>query len=285
LENNLVTHAFRGENITGLELLASQAAISLEIALAIQQRQLLFLKEKEARAEAEKALRARDEFMLIAAHELRTPLSPLKMQLDLLRRLVSREEFSKSFKAQKSLVDLFMNSDRQVDRLSNLIDELLDFSQISSGHLKLKLELLDLSSLAQSVVERYESECKQAGCVIELHAEKKVIGHWDRARIEQVAVHLLTNAIKYGLRKPIEVTVSQDANFAKLSVRDSGIGIEEENQKRIFERFERGVSVQHFGGFGLGLFLSNSIIKAHHGRIQVHSKRGMGSLFTVELPL
>ncbi len=282
LENNLMTHAFTSEHVTVLDLLASQAAISLEVAFSIQQ-------EQQARSVAEKALQIRDEFMMIAAHELKTPLTPLKMQLHLLKGLIAKvPTFDPSLgtsTVQKSLLNLFKSSDQQVDRLSKLVEDLLDVSRISTGHLRLNVEVIDLSKLVCEVVERYQTQWSQANCKVELEVKEKVSGRWDYLRIEQVVVNLLTNAIKYGAGMPIKVKVEVKNHHAKLTVQDFGIGIDEKDQARIFGRYERAISVRHFGGFGLGLYISQQIVQAHGGRILLESKLGIGSTFIVELPL
>ncbi|MEO7164678.1 MAG: HAMP domain-containing sensor histidine kinase, partial [Bdellovibrionia bacterium] len=253
---------------------------------AEKERDQLLVQERQARSEAEKALGIRDEFVMIAAHELRTPLTPLKIQLHLLKTILAQETLiGASEIRKKNLLKLFETSDRHLDRLAKLVEDLLDLSKMSAGQLPLNLEAIDLSELVRDVVERYQPEWMQANCTIELHIERKISGQWDRLRIEQVVVNLLTNAIKYGAGKPINIAVTQERNFAKLTVRDYGIGIEEKDQKRIFGRFERAISVRHFGGFGLGLYISQQIVQAHGGSIYVESHLGAGSTFTVSLPL
>jgi signal transduction histidine kinase len=276
LENNLATRAFTPAHQRVLEMLAAQAAISLEIAFLVE-------KELQARAEAEKALRIRNEFMLIAAHELRTPLTPVKIQLQLLKSLLAQDTASSDYK--KKLIKLLESSDHQIERLSKLVDDLLDISRMSTGKLTLNFEEIDLSDLTGEIVERFRSEWARLGCVVEVFAEPRICGSWDRFRIEQVIINLLTNAMKYGAGKPIRVTVTREKDQAKLIVQDQGIGIAEKDQKRIFDRFERAVSVDHFGGFGLGLYISKQIVQAHGGVIEVESRPGQGSTFMVKLPL
>jgi PAS domain S-box-containing protein len=252
---------------------------------AEEERDQLLIREKQARAEAEQALRAREEFMAIASHELRTPLTPLKMQHYILRKILTKEPSLTALKGQHDLLKIFEASEQQLNRLAMLVEDLLDAPRISLGHLILHPEETDLSELARGVLERCQSQLKQARCAVELQAEKKVIGQWDRLRIEQVLINLLANAIKYGAGTPIEVTVCREGDHAKIVVRDHGIGIAEGDQKRIFDCFERAVSVRHFGGFGLGLYISRQIVQAHGGNIRVDSRIGAGSTFTVELPV
>lgn len=251
---------------------------------AEEERDRLLIRERQARLEAEEALRAREEFMSIAGHELRTPLTPLKLQVEILRNLLLKH-IPPETKGRSNLVTLFNNSEQQIDRLSKLVEDLLDVSRISLGHLKLNPEETDLSELLTSILQRYEAQFKQAACAVEFFGAEKVVGQWDRLRVEQVLINLLINASKYGAGKPIIVTVTKEAEEAKVTIQDFGIGIAQEDQERIFGRFERAVSVRNFGGFGLGLFISLQIVHAHGGKIEVASKIGSGSTFTLILPL
>jgi predicted ATPase/signal transduction histidine kinase/GAF domain-containing protein len=240
--------------------------------------------ERQARATAEAALQAREDFMALAAHELRTPLTPLKLKLQMLREVLASEKLS-AFELQPKLLKLFKSSNQEVDRLTRLVEDLLDFSRISSGHLTIYPEVMDLSELLREVVDRYQPDLGRANCPLDLHVENNIIGQWDRFRIEQIVINLLTNAIKFGAGKPIQVTGSKEWGHAKLIIRDHGIGIEKKDLERIFNRFERAVSISHFQGLGLGLYISRKIIESHGGTIRVESQLGEGSAFTVELPL
>jgi signal transduction histidine kinase len=185
----------------------------------------------------------------------------------------------------KRLVELLETADGQVDRLARLVEDLLDVSRLTTGQPTLDLEPADLVELARTVVERYETDGRKAGSSVEVRAPGPVIGRWDRNRIEQVLANLLTNAVKYGSGRPVEVTIWQSSDHAKLSIRDHGIGIAAADQERIFERFGRAVPVQHFGGFGLGLHISRELVQAHGGTIRVESRLGEGACFTLTLPL
>lgn len=244
----------------------------------------LLEQERTARLEAERSVTLRDDFISIASHELKSPLTPLKIYIDLLKRHLLTAD-SKAFPKLSALVTSVANTDRQIDRLAALVDGLLDVSRITAGRLILKYEEFDLSSLVREVVERQRPEFVQANCEVEIRAEAAVTGFWDRTRIEQVATNLLTNAHKYGAGKPIEVEVSVVGGRARLSVRDHGIGIAKEDQEKIFGRFERVAPIKHYGGMGLGLFITREIVAAHDGTIWVESEPGEGSVFIVELPL
>jgi signal transduction histidine kinase len=175
-------------------------------------------------------------------------------------------------------------ANQQTVRLGRLVDDLLDVSRISLGRLSLQAEQLDLSQLAADIMERYGAQARAARCPLTLDAAPNVIASLDRLRMEQVLANLVTNAIKYGAGKPIEVTVSSSGDVAQLAVRDHGMGIQPADVSRIFGRFERAVPSRHYGGLGLGLYISRQIVEAHGGEIAVTSEPGEGSLFVVTLP-
>lgn len=237
--------------------------------------------EQQARLEAEKALQLRDDFISIAAHELRTPLTALSLQIQLLNKFMSYVDPSQTDK----FVTMMNSSQQQLNRFEKLIEDMLDVSRASAGVLIVEKTAVNLSEIVQQVTKSLEPRSAKAHCPIIVHPDLSVIGVWDRMRIEQVVTNLLTNAIKYGAGKPIEVTVKTDGKNAILSVRDNGIGIAAQDQERIFNRFERAVSVKQYGGLGLGLYITHEIVTAHGGQIRVQSELGKGSTFTVELPL
>jgi signal transduction histidine kinase len=247
------------------------------------------LKESEAYKaglieQLKEAVRSRDEFISIASHELRTPITPLKLQLQLLQRLLSSEAFAGNEKAPL-LKDLIAPADRQIERLTKLVDNLLDVSRITSGLFKLNPEVMDLTQFLNEIIEQYRPEMEKLGCELELNLAPSVIVNWDRLRIEQVIVNLITNAMKYGIGKPISIGLGTEREQAILTVRDHGIGIAERDRERIFERFERAVSSESYGGLGLGLYISKQIVIAHHGQIQVESVLGEGTTVIVKIPL
>jgi signal transduction histidine kinase len=231
---------------------------------------------------AQEAVRLRDEFLSVASHELKTPLTPLSLKLQALERMVDQGGEPGFFEQLRKDVDVMR---RQVRRLSALISDLLDVARISGGRLKLQLEEVELPTLVRDVVSRFELEVERVGGRIEVHAGEPFIGHWDRLRLEQVVTNLLSNALKYGQGRPIQVQVETQGRQARLTVRDQGIGVEPQLRARIFEKFERAVSDRHYGGLGLGLYITRQIVEAMGGSIGVESAPHQGATFTVLLPL
>ncbi|WP_433927367.1 AAA family ATPase [Sorangium cellulosum] len=232
---------------------------------------------------AQEAIGRRDEFLLIASHELKTPLTSLQMQVQMVERRFRRDSTASLTPARiEAMLQVF---NRQIGRLGHLVDELLDVSRLHTGRLTLACEPVDLASLTREVVERMAPQLAAAGCRTELEVDELVVGSWDRSRLEQVLLNLLSNAMKYGAHQPIHVSVRRQGSSAQIIVRDHGIGIAEEDQARIFHRFERAVSVRNFGGLGLGLYLVRSIVASHGGAVRVESKPNGGATFVVELPL
>ncbi len=231
--------------------------------------------------EAQEAIRMRDEFLSIASHELNTPLTPLQLHLQRLQRVMADSSGAQVSSEQVSqVVDV---AQRQTRRLARLVHDLLDISRIRLGRMELDLMELDLAEVARDVVARTRAELHQTNSVLTLHAGQPVTGQWDRSRLEQVLDNLLTNAIRYGQGKPVEVTVRAEEGEAWLVVKDRGIGIAPEYLQRIFERFERAAS-RNYGGLGLGLYIVRQIVESHGGTISVESEPGRGSTFTVKLP-
>jgi signal transduction histidine kinase len=228
--------------------------------------------------EAREAIRARDEFLSVASHELNTPLATLTLQLD--------EILLRARNNDRDLPDRgVVLARRQVERLSRLVSNLLDVSRITSEQIQLRIADVDLAVITREVLDQFAAEMARAGCTTEIEASRPVMGRWDPLRIEQVIANLLSNACKYGAGKPIRVEVGLDGKLARLSVRDHGIGIAPADRERIFERFERAASARHYGGLGLGLYITRQVVEAHGGTIRVASHAGAGSTFSVELPL
>ncbi|MFL5345296.1 MAG: ATP-binding protein [Hyalangium sp.] len=236
--------------------------------------------------EARDAIRARDSFLSIASHELNTPLTSLSLNVQALQRALQRTAPGSGGPALDTVGTKLQGVQRQISRLAKLIHELLDVSRITAGKLRLEPEELDLATLVRELAPRFGDDLTRARCTLQLELpESVVLGFWDRLRVEQILQNLLSNAIKYGHGAPIHLKVEADAQCARVAVRDQGIGISAEDQRRLFQRFERIASERHYSGFGLGLWIVRQILDAMGGRILVESEPGRGSVFTVELPL
>jgi signal transduction histidine kinase len=235
---------------------------------------------RKAESRLQRAVRARDEFMSAASHELNTPLTTIVLQLDSLSRHLRKSGLQDDPKAERALTTL----GRNVDRLGRLVAEMLDVSRIGEGHLRLELGDCDLAEVVREVAGRYEEQLTRAGCKLELDVGGPVVGLWDRSRLDQVVTNLLTNALKYAPGTPVTISVSADEGCARCCVRDRGIGIARENQARVFERFERAVPTENYAGMGLGLWIVSRIVAQMGGSVALESELGQGAAFTFTLP-
>ncbi len=233
---------------------------------------------KVSQALLRQADRLKEDFIAMASHEFRSPLTALRLQAELLRRgLLAGAPDAAALERSLLVVDA------QVDRLEALLGTLLDVSRLGAGCLALDVGEFDLAALAGEVVERHAAEAAAAGTRIRL-APGPAVGRWDRCRLDQVITNLVGNAIKYGAGRPIEVAVRADAGAATLVVRDEGIGIAPEQLDAVFERFERAGNAVHLPGLGLGLWITRKLVEAHGGAIAVESAPGRGTTFSVTLP-
>lgn len=236
-----------------------------------------------AKEDAEKAVASRDEFLSIASHELRTPLTSLKLQIQSRRRQVEKGDFFKF--TQENFLQMVDRDEKQINRINRLIEDMLQITQITSGKVPFNTEKTDLGILVTDVLERFSLQFQESKISLLTRISPDIIGNWDRYKLEQVFINLLTNAIKYGENNPIEIDVREENSTALLVVRDFGIGIKKEDHERVFQQFERAVSASSISGLGLGLFIVNKIIESHNGSISIHSQLGVGSTFTIRLPL
>lgn len=263
--NSFVTHDEKTGEVTGF------ATVS---------RDLTEMKQKERKLE--EALIARDQFLSIASHELKTPLTSLKLQAQLTLRSL---QLGKEIPVERQMTMANQTSD-MVGRLTRLIDDMLDVSRIRTGKLKLDKSKQELGDIVREVVLRMSLLFEAAGLNLpSVEATAKLYGEWDRFRLEQVIGNLLTNAIRYGQGRSIEIKLNRNKDKGLLSVTDHGYGIAEKDLKRIFGRFERAINSSEVSGLGLGLFISKEIVETQHGTIWVESEIGKGSTFFVELPL
>lgn len=242
--------------------------------------------EKEKLLEKEKEhVASRDDFLSIASHELKTPLTSLKLQAQVMMRAISRND--PAALSQEKVSHLVKQIDNQTTRLTRLVDDMLDISRIRTGRLKIVRDTVNLNEIILDVIERLKPQfIKTIGETPDHDLFPNVIGRWDRFRLEQVLTNLFTNAIRYGSGNPVKIRTELEGRCVRIYVTDQGIGIAKENIIKIFERFERaGMSSSEVSGLGLGLFITAQIVKAHGGEIRVESELGKGSTFIVELPL
>lgn len=217
----------------------------------------------------QEAVNVRDTFLSVASHELKSPLTSLKLQFQMLSRNQNKE-------LEKPLKRI----GAQVERLNKLIDELLDVTRISAGKMTFSPEVFDLVTLTEDVIQGTENSH-----LITLDAPASLMGKWDRHRIEQVMVNLTSNAIKYGNGMPVAISILPEDEVVTIEVRDRGFGISPQDLEKIFERYERVGNHTGISGLGLGLWIVKKILEGCGGGISVRSQPGEGTTFTVTLPL
>lgn len=235
-------------------------------------------KLKSSQRELQKAINHRDNFISIASHELKTPLTSLKVYAEVLLR-----QFN--IKGDKKTTDYLLKINKQIDKLNLLIQDLLDVSKIQTNQMTFREEKFDVNDMAKEVIDNVQQIADHHTITLVGSIRKKVWG--DRERLSQVLMNLLTNAIKYSPKaNKIVVTLKQTDNKAVVSVKDFGIGINKEHQKRIFDRFYRisDTKGRTFPGLGIGLFISQAIISRHKGEISLASQMGHGSTFRFIIP-
>ncbi|WP_085727183.1 hybrid sensor histidine kinase/response regulator [Pseudomonas sp. R37(2017)] len=286
LHKPLDTHAVKSKVNVFVDLYRQSKAMKEQV-LALEQsrrdQEDLLKQLQNAQLELEQAVRMRDDFMSIVAHEVRTPLNGLILETQLRKMHLARDN-ADAFTLDK-MHAMVERDERQIKSLIRLIEDMLDVSRIRIGKLSIRPTRFDLSTLVRNVLHNFSRQIDAAEASVTLDAEQPVIGNWDEFRIEQVISNLLTNALRYGAKSPISVKVYSAGGWALVDVQDHGIGISEENQKRIFQQFERVSARNAGGGLGLGLFISEQIVAAHGGTITVQSRIGEGALFRVCLPL
>ena len=243
----------------------------------------MLISEQKKYTKAQGEIRARDEFLSTAEHELKTPLTVSLLQIQQALHNIRNVSLAK-FSVQ-NLMSMLESVESQTDRLSKMISDLSNVSLITTGKLRLDPEEVDLTKTVPDVIKRVTVTLGKEHYPIKFHKDGPIKGNWDKIRIEQMITNLLTNAIKYGNNKPIKVKVEKTDHIARLVVQDQGIGIPKKLQKTIFDRFERAADNKKYQGLGVGLYITNQIIVAHRGSIKVSSKEGKGSTFTIELPL
>ncbi len=233
---------------------------------------------EEYARELQSSVQSRDEFLSIASHELKTPVTSLKLQLQMVKRRLPQNG------SNNKLEDGINLSLKQIDRLTELIENLLDVAKIQSGKMNFDFHEVNVKALMEEVIERLHDSALMTHSPIRLDAPENLIAKWDRSRMDQVMINLLTNAIKYAPGKPILVKVTSTVREIQISVADSGPGIMPEQLDKMFERFERVGASRNISGLGLGLFIVKQIVQGHDGDIKVQSELGKGTEFCIRIP-
>lgn len=268
-------------NVTILErpVRTSTLISALQVALRARRRQY---QVKRLLEEQKAATLLRDEFISIASHELKTPITSIQLQLQLNERHIEREKENFSLERMHKF---FRGTGSQVNKLVRLIEDMLDVSRIHAGKFSIRREEFDLSELVQEVIDRMRDQLSSVGCSVFFSSEK-CVGSWDRYRIEQVIINLLTNAMRYAPGTSVKIGLKTNDATLTLTCEDEGPGIPEENLERVFERFERGPgSSKSIAGLGLGLYICRQIAEAHGGQIRAVRKEGPGARFEMKMPL
>jgi signal transduction histidine kinase len=271
----------------------------IKLILVLVGRQILIRKRTEARTKflARREAQSRmDEFISVAGHELKTPLTSIKGNIQLMRRRLKSSiegvdvQPGTTARLLIEVRELLERTDRQITQLTRQINSLLESSRIYGNTMDLLFELCELNRIIQEVVQEKPCLPSARSVHVTVPDEKTVLVMADASRIKQVIIHYLSNAHKYStLDRPIDVRLSEEGSMAFVSVRDEGPGIPQREQQRIWERFYRvpGIEVKTGSevGLGLGLHISRTIIEQHHGQIGVQSRSGIGSTFWFKLPL
>jgi signal transduction histidine kinase len=238
--------------------------------------------ERLHRVRAEEAVRLRDEFLSIASHELKTPLTALQIELQSWKE---RNGFPSDAERDDKVVKRYERAVRNAERLAALVESLLDVSRIATGRLLLKPEQMDLSETVSQVIDSLCGTAAKARCEIMFSTTGTIHGSWDRLRVDQAIMNVLSNALKYGTGSPIRVSLSVDQGDAVIEIADRGPGIPEGDLERIFARFERASPVRHYGGLGLGLYVARQVVEVQGGTIAARNMADGGACFTIRLPI
>ena len=286
------------------ERTAQLAAVNRQLSQEIGDRKRAEREIAELDRELRSAVAVRDEFLALASHEFKTPVTALQLQLQAVLTTLEKRRgdgpdqggaaagsavgdaagVSLGGPVLDRLEARLRFAQRQVQRLTRLVDNLLDITHLAAGTLGVELEAVDVGAVLAEVVERHQPELRGAGCVVRLSLGPALDGRFDRLRLDQVFSNLLSNAMKFGARRPIDIHAKSDAQAIHVQVRDQGIGVSPADQERIFDRFARAVSERNYGGFGLGLWLARQAARALGGDITIDSQPGEGASFTVTLP-
>jgi len=285
-----------GDKIFLLIFIAGAVTVSFLADLAWENEEVKRLRKQEKRYArafvllnddyklAQRNIKARDEFLSIVSHELKTPLTIMLLKLQSELNNIRNSPLA-NFSVQK-LIEVLKNSEQQINWLKSMVNNLLDVSLITTGRINLEAEDTNLVSLTKQVKQSFSEVIKREKYKIKIDGDASLMGRWDKIRLEQVITNLLSNAIKYGNGKPIYIRIFKKGARAMFIIKDNGVGITPVEQKDIFDLFKRAAGAGTFGkGLGVGLFITSQIVKIHGGKIKVSSKPAKGTSFTIELPL
>lgn len=261
-----VPRTWTGQDIDNLRIITNSFLTEIELRIALKR--------------SEEEVAKREEFMAIAAHEMKNPLTSMKLYADLSELKVKKGTF-----VQKDFDNFLGVFRRQFGRVNLLIDDMFDASRIKSGNFSVRLEKFDLNVLLATLSENFQSKFQDSGAELILSCEPGLIGNWDAFRLEQVLTNLLTNALKYAPGSQVNLTGRRSETSVIIEVQDFGPGISEAAQNKIFQALERINTKNEVSGLGLGLYISRKIIAEHKGDVKIHSELGAGSTFTITLPL
>lgn len=255
----------------------------LQLAEEIAYRTAIAIDNSHQFFRATRAIDSRDQFFNIVSHELKTPLTAISLQNELLRILLNEQNFGRlNVEKARSILE---SSQTSIQHLRRLVNELLDASSIEQGTFKVILETIDLSKFVEDFVERFSNQFEGKKTQLKLTEINRCFARCDRQRIEQILGNLITNAMKYAPDSDIWISLRECETYHELAVQDFGPGISHQDQHDLFKKYERGKLVRDkVPGFGLGLYISEQIMKAHGGSIHVVSEIGQGSTFSVRLP-
>jgi signal transduction histidine kinase len=262
------TRAFEQDDLIFVQELASRFALAWDNIQLMEQ--------------LRHAVRLRDEVLSLSSHEVRTPLTSLKLLMELLLQLL--RDPARFGRSSDRILDILRNANIQVDNTTALLDQLLDLSRMDSGKFELVRQPVDLSALVQETLGSLRLQLEREGVRVEFSCAGRGVVLGDPIRLRQLVVNLLTNAMKYGGGAPIDVRVEESSSSVRTFVVDRGDGVPAEVRKKIFDRFDRGGAIEDGRGHGLGLYISKSIVEAHGGRIWVEQTDPRGATFVVELP-
>ncbi len=223
------------------------------------------------------AIRARDDFIAIAAHELRNPITPIMLSLELIRHAERSGDSTK-------LTGEIDRLERLLDRFLARTGTLLDVARLNSTNFSVERVNCNVSELVKTVVRDYTPAAAMGSCELNTNIEENVFGELDLDALTEIIENLLSNAIKYGQGKPVEVSLAAEHGRLRIGIRDRGAGIAPDDREKIFQRFERLVGKNYRSGFGVGLWIARKFAQAMGGSIELQSTQGAGSMFTVVLP-